>query len=158
MKATLLAALSIGKIIKFSIRENSVFNFMFTENWFYRSTTYLIFKGMNIFFYWWEHDLSILKNGSCECLCHLILSQWIDQYQFVFLHEVPQNRFILVANTWVFGYELTKPLIVNNIDVPGMIIYEGAVIFVSTTFNWIRVFKDFINIQMECNLFVVKKG
>ena len=55
MKATLLAALSIGKIIKFSIRENSVFNFMFTENWFYRSTTYLIFKGMNIFFYWWDN-------------------------------------------------------------------------------------------------------
>ena len=55
MKATLLAALSIGKLIKFSIRENSVFNFMFTENWFYRSTTYLIFKGMNIFFYWWDN-------------------------------------------------------------------------------------------------------
>ena len=52
MKATLLAVLSIGTITKSSLRENSVFNFMFIENRFCWSTCYFIFKGTIFSIYW----------------------------------------------------------------------------------------------------------
>ena len=84
MKATLFAAFSIGTNTKSSLRENIVFNFMFTENRSYWSTCYFTFQGTNLFISWWHiYSFSILKNRFCCCLCYLIFSQWIDQYQLV---------------------------------------------------------------------------
>ena len=33
-------------------RKHGIFNFMFTENWFFWSTCYFIFKDANFFIYW----------------------------------------------------------------------------------------------------------
>ena len=62
-----------------------------------------------------------------------------------------------------FEYELRKPLIINNIEIPChnmaiMIIHKGIVLFITATFNWIKVFSEFINFWMKYKLFTIKKG
>ena len=61
---------------------------------------------------------------------------------------------------WGFGYDLTKLLIIDNVKVPCnnmtvIIIYKKIAIIIIATFNLIRVFKEFNNIQLKHKLFIL---
>ena len=132
-------------------RRQSVFNFMFTENKFYWPTCYFIFKGTNFFIYWW-HNMTfpfwklVLVDAF---VIWYFLNELINTSLYFFTSFLKTNLFWFLI-FWAFEYELMKPLIINNIQVPCymiiMIIYKGIIIFITAAFKWSRVFKEFINI------------
>ena len=120
------------------LRENSVFNFMFTENGFCRFRFYFIYKSMNFYIYWWHQvNFSSLKIVFVDAFSVFFLSELVNTNQFVFLHELLQNILLWFPILWDFEYNLTL-----------MITHKGVVIFVTATFNWVRMFKKFINTQL----------
>ena len=143
MKAPLLTALSIGTITKSF--------FLITENRFYWSTCYFIFKGTNFFIYWWHNiTFPFWKMVLVDAfVIWYFLNKLISTSLYFFMSFLKTNLFWFSIFS-AFGSELTKTLIINNIQVPYynmtvMIIFKGIIIFITAAFNWSRVFKEFIN-------------
>ena len=132
-------------------RKQSVFNFMFTESRFYWSTCYFVFKGTNFFIYrWHKMTFPFWKMVLVDAFVIWYFLNELINTSLYFTNFLKTNLFWF-SIFWAFGYELTKPLITNNIQVPFynmtvMIIYKGIIIFIIAAFNWSRVFKEFINV------------
>ena len=95
-----------------------------------------------------EHDFSILKMvlGDSFVIWYS-LNELINTS--LFLHKLPENKFVFFSIFCAFGYKMTRSLIINIIELPCynmnlMIIYEG-IVFITAIFNWIRVFKEFVS-------------
>ena len=144
MKATLLAALSIGAITKSSLRENillltscslkmdliDLYVILFLRVWFFSSTDDIIWPfHTEKKFLWMPLTFDILS-----------INWWITSLYF--LTSFLKTGLFWLSILWTFGYELTKLFIINNIKVSChnmtvMIIYKGIVTFITVTFNWI---------------------
>ena len=101
-------------------RKQSVFNFMFTENRFYWSTCYFIFAGSNLFIYWWHNmTFPFWKMVLVDAfVIWYFLNELIRTSFYFFTNFLKTNVFMFQFSVlWVFGYELMKPLIINNIRV-----------------------------------------
>ena len=100
-------------------RKESVFNFMFTENRFYWSTCYFIFKGTIFFIYWWHNmTFPFWKMVLLDAfVIWYFLNELINTSLYFFPSFLKTNLFWF-SILWAFGYELTKPIIINNIQVP----------------------------------------
>ena len=149
MKATLLAALSMGAITKSSLRENIVLlNSCSLKIVF--PICYFIFKGTNFFIYWWHRlTFPFWKMVFADVLVIWYFLNELINTSLHFFTSFLKTNLCWFSILWAFGYELS--LIINNIQVPcynmtEMIIYKRIIKFITATFNWIRVFKEFINI------------
>ena len=111
----------------------------------------IFFKGINILIYWW-HNMTF-PFWKMVLVDAFVL--WYSQNELIntslhfFLSFLKINLFWL-SKLLAFKYELTKSL-TNKTQLPCynitiMIIHKGVIIFITATFNWIRVFKEFINI------------
>ena len=128
-------------------RKYSVFNFMFTENGFYWSTCYFIFKGTNFLIYSW-HNMNF-PFWEMVLVDAFVIWYYLNEFlstNLYFFTSFLKKNLSWFSIVWAFGYELTKPLIVINILIPCydmiiMTIYKG-IIFITATFNWIRAFKE----------------
>ena len=122
-------------------RKESVFNFMFTENRFYWSTYYFIFESTNFFIYWWHNmTFPFWKMVLVDVfVIWYFLNKLINSSLYFFTSFLKTSLFWFLI-FWAFGYELTKPLIIKNIQVPRynmtvMIIYKGIIIFLTVAFS-----------------------
>ena len=120
-------------------RKESVFNFMFTENRFYWSTYYFIFESTNFFIYWWHNmTFPFWKMVLVDVfVIWYFLNKLINSSLYFFTSFLKTSLFWFLI-FWAF--ELTKPLIIKNIQVPCynmtvMIIYKGIIIFLTVAFS-----------------------
>ena len=99
--------------------KNCVFNFMFTENGFYWSACYSIFKGTNFFIYWWQNmTIPCWKMVLVDAfIIWYSLNEFINTSLYFFTSFLKINLFCS-SIIWAFGYELSKPLISSNTGVP----------------------------------------
>ena len=139
MKATLLPALSIGTITRSSWKERIVF-FIYI----FPDMNFSIYSWHNMTFPFWKMvfvDVFVIWN---------FLNELINTSLY-FLMCFLKTNLLWFSIFWTFGSGLLKPLIMDNIEVfcynmTIMIAYKGIAIFITATFNWIRVFTEFTNI------------
>ena len=103
-------------------RKHSVFNFMFTENRFYWSICYFIFKGYKFFLFtdsitWLFHSPKWFLWIPWYVVIWYSLNEFLNTNFYFFMSFLKTNLFWF-SIIWAFRYELKKPLIINNIQIP----------------------------------------
>ena len=88
---------------------------MFTENRFYWSTCYFIFKGTNFFIYWWHNmTFPFWKMVLADAfVIWYFLNELIITSLYFFTSFLKTNLFWF-SIFWAFGYELTKPYLLQQ--------------------------------------------
>ena len=109
-------------------------------------------KGTNFFMYW-KHSITfpLWKMVPVDAFVIWHSLNELISTSLYFIADFLQTNLFLFSILWAYGYEMTKPLILSNIEVPCYnvtltIIYKGIIVFFTATFNWISGFKELINI------------
>ena len=131
-------------------------------HWKWILRNYIIFVFFYVFFIYWLHNMIFPFWKMVLVDAFIIwysLNELINTSLYFFTGFVKTDLFWFLL-LWVF--ELMKALIINNIEVPcynmtKMTTCKAIVIFITATFDWIRVLRELINIWMMYKLFTVKK-